>query len=262
MRTVRKRAPPAALQEWRLRRLANPEPGNECTYDELRRDREVMAEVERRLCAEQGGLCAYTGHRVRVDDTPDGPVARFHVEHLRPQRYCTAEHDGVGRDTEYGNMVACWPPPNVTAAPQYGAVVKADWPSPSEEPQFVGPLRADCSARFEFGRSGEMRVARTGDEEARETIRRLNLDVDRAAQPRAIHPLAEVRRAAIAGALHPRGKPITAAKARRLLRALELQQEQIDGGQDVELMEFCFAVLPAVRRKVKQHEGIARTKRR
>src|SRR5262245_7681804 len=97
MRTIIKRRPPPLLTEWRTpRMLTDRAPGIDCDYSSLRRSPLVIEAVEDALLVEQGGICAYTGHRINV--THDDPAVRhrrdvdLHIEHLTPQDYCKEEY--------------------------------------------------------------------------------------------------------------------------------------------------------------------------
>ena len=252
MRTIRKRAAPNHLTEWRAPRLAAGRPeGMECTYGEMRSTSAVLEAIEDNLFAEQGGICAYTGHRIRLMTTasPRGinRSVEFHIEHLVPQKYCTAEFGGYGKDADYGNLVACWPRPNCGFEPAYGARKKGSWPSPEEQSQFVTPLRADCSARFLFDHRGAIKAKQEDDAPANETINRLGLD-----DPR----LTALRREAIRGALNPASRPIKLNEARKLLRQMERASNDVNMGIFVLLMPFCFAIQPALEREIRKLEGI------
>ena len=220
--------------------------GMTCSYEELRRVPDALGEVEDALFAEQGGLCAYTGHRIGLTRAkPDAGTQRaveFHIEHLTPQAHCS-----YGQDAEYGNMVACWPPPNCGFEPAYGARKKGNWPRPGEETQFVSPLRDDCSDRFSFSHRGEIGVAQPGDQAAAETIKRLALD-DRT--------LTALRKGAIRGALNPGSRPIRLTEARRLLAQMDRDSAQVDQGRDLQLAPFSFAIRPALEREVRKLKAI------
>ena len=116
LRTIRKQSPPPVLTEWRMPRLVgNRTAGMDCTYAEMRRDHDVLRAVEDGLSMEQGGICAYTGIRIVRTRQSGSTLQRdvnFHIEHLVPQTYCT-----YGQDTEYANLVACWPGPNCQSLP-------------------------------------------------------------------------------------------------------------------------------------------------
>ena len=189
VRTIRKRQPPASLVTWRQQRIARRgADGFEFSYKAMRRDEMVISAVEDGLHGEQGSICAYTGRRIHLCPGPPREIG-FHVEHVRSQEHCSE-----GEDTDYSNLVACWPEPNSKKVTEYGAVQKGSWPSPSQEHLFVSPLRADCTSRFSFNRRGEISAAQTGDVAAEETIKKLALNH---------RELTALRKAAIQGALNP-----------------------------------------------------------
>ncbi len=245
MRTIRKQAAPNALTQWRAPRLAARRPeGMDCTYAEMRRDSAVLAVVENGLIHEQGGICAYTGQRISIRNVsvPGERDVDFHIEHLVPQVHCT-----YGQDADYTNMVACWPRPNCGFEPAYGARKKGAWPSLQAQDQFISPLRTDCTARFSFNRRGEIEAAKESDNPAQITIQRLGLN----------HAtLVELRRSAIRGALLPASRPLGSAAARKLLQRMRRDAEDVDRGMAAQLMPFCFAIQPALERKIRMLESI------
>lgn len=244
MRTIRKRPIPASLVTWRQQRsAAHGADGFEFTYAAMRRDDAVVKDVEEGLHSEQGAVCAYTGRRIQLSVGPTGK-AGFHLEHLKPQEHC-----GEGEDTDYRNLVACWPEPNSTERAAYGAVFKDNWPSLAEVPLFVSPLREDCTARFSFNRQGRIEAAREADPAAAETIRRLGLDHKE---------LTALRKAAIQGALQPGGRPITLAEVAKLRRQMDRDEEELNRGGTVKLSPFCFAIRPQLDREITKLQVIRR----
>jgi len=143
------------LSQWRAANAGTPN----CSYRHLSSD--AHAAVKASLLAEQGCLCAYTGHRIGPDSC--------HIEHLKPQEHCTA-----AESVDYQNLVACYP---LNGHPGYGAVQKANWPSnPEEAAIFVSPLSNGCESRFSFNAGGRISAGNPADSAALETIRRLRLD--------------------------------------------------------------------------------------
>lgn len=247
MRTIRKRVAPKSLVQWRAPRLAaNRGEGLECTYAGMRSKPEALVAVEDNLFEEQGGICAYTGHRIPL--MPANPAAGvertvdFHIEHLTPQVHCA-----YGQDADYSNLVACWPRPNCGFEPAYGAKRKGSWPSPAEQALFVSPLRADCSARFKFDHLGKISAARDDDAAANQTIDRLGLHES---------ALTDLRRQAIRGALNPASRPIRLSEARKLLREMERDSNDVNRGIFIQLRPFCFAIRPALEREIRKLEAI------
>jgi uncharacterized protein (TIGR02646 family) len=247
VRTIKKFRRPAKLTEWRTPRLlASRPPATPCDYESLRNSPDVLVAVENGLLAEQGGICAYTGHQISVVlADPHSGAARdvnFHIEHLTPQKFCN-----YGQDTDYTNLLACWPRPNCGFEPEYGARKKDKWPSPAEQELFVSPLRLDCSSRFTFNHRGEIAAARDNDVPAETTIKKLGLDH---------HSLNELRRNAIQGALNPASRQIKLTDARKLLAHMQQAAAQLNAGISAKLAPFCFAIEPALQREIRKLEGI------
>ena len=247
MRTIVKRPQPDALTRWRQVRLAaNKSAGMDCSYAELRRDTAVITAVEDALFAEQGGICAYTGHRLWLSDEGEDCRRRvgFHCEHLKSQERCR-DLDGAvyGEDADYRNLVACWPPANCRYELPYGARAKGAWPRAADGQLFVSPLTTGCSERFRFSRFGRISPASGNDTAALETIKRLCLDNE---------ALTALRRAEIQGKL----RGIRRAEAKRLLQQLRAEDARLDAGQNIQLSPFCFAVEQALEREVHKLEGI------
>lgn len=255
MRTVKKRPQPKALTQWRaLRMVAEPGPGLECTYAELRRD-PCIPDIEDGLFEEQGGICAYAGHRLdlqpfdRAADTTR--KVGFHLEHLTPQKYCTRDNGNYGKDTSYENLVACWPKPNCGFTPAYGAIKKGDWPAPVQEPLFVSPVSEGCTARFKFDLLGRIMAANPSDEAANETIQKLGLD----------HPtLIDLRKKEIEGALSRNGQRLSLRVMQRLRDRLDQRFQNVDQGSKVRLPEFAFAIRSALETEIVRMEKRAKAK--
>jgi len=247
VRTIRKRVAPNSLTQWRGPRLPATRPeGLECTYDEMRRTSAVLEALEDNLVGEQGGICAYTGHQIRLTRANAAAGVQrtvdFHIEHLIPQAHCT-----YGQDADYSNLVACWPRPNCGFEPAYGAKRKGSWPSPNEQALFVSPLRADCTTRFKFNHLGKISATQEDDAAANRTIDRLGLyDAT----------LTDLRRQAIRGALNPASRPIRLNEARRLLRGMERDSDDVNQGLFIQLKPFCFAIQPALEREIRKLEAI------
>lgn len=236
MRTIKKRPPPASLVTWQQQRIAaHGADGFELAYEAMRRDDGVMRDVEDILHGEQGAICAYTGRRIQLRAGPPRKVG-FHLEHLNPQEHCEE-----GEDTDYNNLVACWPEPNTKESAAYGAVFKGNWPAPSEEHSFISPLRADCSSRFSFDRRGDISAARAVDTAAEETIMRLGLKHKE---------LIALRKAAIQGALNPAGRLLSLTEAEKLRRNMDREEQELNQGRSVTLRPFCFAIRPQVDKEI------------
>lgn len=202
------------------------------SYGEMRRDPAVLRAVEDQLLAEQGYLCAYTGRRLDREN--------FHIEHLRPQKPPTGTGAfDLGHDTDYGNMVACWPEPNCASPAEFGAVKKANWPTPQEISSFLSPLHPRAGSAFRFEFNGEISVAYPADSAANTTLAKLHLTHKE---------LVALRRNAIRGAITPNGKPLARPQLEKLLTVMSRDEADLAAGGEVQLRAFCFAIKPHVER--------------
>lgn len=228
MQTICKRNPPDTFIQWRNKYCRQQStPGVECNYESLRRS-DAVKDVEEQLFKEQGGLCAYTGIRITSNNFDHNDM-HFHIEHLKPQKYC--HH---GEDVQYTNMVACWPEPNTRLQADFGAVKKGDWPGPGEEDLFVSPLDRNCTIRFQFKTNGKIEPANLDDRAAAMTIRKLGLD----------HPrLVAYRKEQLSGMLEPRkrGIRLERSEAKKLLGKYKKELTDLFNGRDIALNEYCFA---------------------
>lgn len=215
MRSITKRAEPRELIEWRRENKDTPQ---NLFYG---RGSSFPAEpVRRSLLREQFHLCAYTLRRLptaqecraKGQDT----IFSCHIEHVLPQ----ARH--VDQSIAYDNMVACYPPSQSNVACEYGAQEKKAY-DPARDP-FVSPLSPHASRLFRFLSDGKVEGL---SPEAVQTIEVLKLN----------HAtLVNDRKAVIKGWLMPRGKPISAAAARRL----STEAETPDANRC--LLQYCMAL--------------------
>ncbi|MCX6899183.1 MAG: TIGR02646 family protein [Verrucomicrobia bacterium] len=233
MRKIEKREEPAELREWRAAHQADPAGGGiNYGYDTLRQSPDVVGPLLESLLAEQGGLCAYTGRKI------DSGSA--HVEHLLPQAYCER-----GQDVAYDNMMACWPQPNGPSG-QYGAHAKGSWPSRAEVAMFVSPLSNGCEARFVFNQRGEITPANPADHAAARTIEKLKLD----------HKLLTALRGREIESVLGTMRSLSLKEARKRLRSIRDAEAALNGGANVQLDPYCFALKQALARFIKAGERI------
>lgn len=215
MRSVRKGAEPRELIDWRR---ANRDTPQNLFYG---RGSSFPGEAVRKaLLLEQFHLCAYTLRRLPTADEclvrGQGTIFSCHIEHVLPQ----AAH--APESIAYDNMVACYPASQSGVACEYGAVEKKAY-DPAKE-LFVSPLSPAASQQFRFSSDGRVEGL---SPEAVKTVEVLKLN----------HAtLVNNRKAVIRGRLTPRGKPISAAAARRLCDEAEVP----DANQC--LLEYCLAL--------------------
>lgn len=227
MQRIEKRPEPPELTQWRNEFRNDPNFG----YD-LLCGKDAHNAVLGSLLAEQGGICAYTGKKIRAQN--GSKPATAHVEHLFPQKHCSAA-EGVA----YDNLVACFPGPNAPAV-SFGATFKKSWPSGEERKLFVSPLTADCEERFRFNNRGEISAARGDDQPAKETICRLGLDSVE---------LTRLRAAAVVPLL----QQTSPKQLRSRLNAIERESGSFS--------EFRFVLKQVLSRRLKQIEGIRNSAR-
>ncbi|WP_135290450.1 hypothetical protein [Pseudomonas kairouanensis] len=205
MKSIKKGAEPRALIEWRRENRDTPHNlfyGKGSSFP--------SEAVRQALLKEQFHLCAYTLRRLptvadcRAED--QGTQFSCHIEHVLPQKHHKAE------SIAYSNLVACYPSSQTKVACGYGAVEKADY-DPARKP-FVSPLAANIEHQFSYSSDGYVEGLTP---EASTTIDVLKLN----------HPtLVNDRAAVIRGRLKPRGIPITAKTARRLVDELDAADAQ------------------------------------
>ncbi|HEX7379674.1 MAG TPA: hypothetical protein VF278_21300 [Pirellulales bacterium] len=231
MRTIEPRTEPADYAQWRAASRGDINYG----YDLIPTD--LRLRLKAALIAEQGGICAYTG--IGINN------AHSHIEHLIPQSHCAPGEV----DVAYNNMVACFPGREDRYVP-FGALKKANWPSPEEQHLFVSPRSAGCEGRFQFSIRGVISV-NADDAAARVTAERLGLNARR---------LEALRREAIDATLNWHGRSpalLDLPSARKRLAALEHAGRQ--GGQ---LEPFCFVLTQALRKHIARLEYIRESKKR
>lgn len=255
VRTIKKRQAPKALVQWRQQRIAANDPvAYPFDYDGLRQSGNVLFAVEQGLFEEQGGICAYTGRRIHLEAGPP-QRAVFHLEHLKGQTRCRAEAAKglceAGFDAHYNNLVACWPEPNQKQGTSYGAILKDDWPkNAGEDGEFLSPLRADCTKRFKFDRLGEIEAAKQQDAAAEKTITKLGLGHDE---------LIALRKEAIRGGLNPLNRPLKLHEAEKLRTVMDKDEAALNGGANVQLRPFCFALRPMLDKEISKLKGIQKS---
>lgn len=116
--------------------------------------------IRNALMEEQGYICCYCESRVTGDNS--------HVEHFRPKsKYPSLELD-------YRNLhCSCF-----RVRPRGGALQcghkKGNW---FDATLLISPLQQNCGRRFKFNANGEIRARDPNDAAAKETIKRLRLDL-------------------------------------------------------------------------------------
>jgi uncharacterized protein (TIGR02646 family) len=220
MKYISKQRQPRELIAW-VRAKADDEEAKHIhwTYDDMPSD--VRKAVKKHLVQEQGGLCCYTGRRIKPETS--------HIEHLKPQAVCV-KHE----DTDYGNLLAAHPASDAPSKCPYGAHEKGDW---YDQLHFVNPRRQDCERRFRYRDNGHIGSMSQDDAGATQTIQHLQLDH---------RELQQMRTQIIHEAIF--AEQLNEAQARRLLAAMD----ERDG--DGNYRPFCFVIKQACERYLKRFE--------
>jgi uncharacterized protein (TIGR02646 family) len=180
-----------------------------------------------RCSKDQGGICAYTMVRVSND--------RGHLEHLFPQKADPPEVRNPLEAIQFENIVLCYPQPNATVEPGFGARKKDHWPSLAERNLFLKPTDPTCEDRIRYGSDGKIWATSDDDEATKTTIEKLELTHETlmAWRRESLAPLRELREASLIK------KRIAALRAR--------------GG---EAEEYCVAKWQVLERKLARVQAI------
>ena len=130
--------------------------------------RAIRDEVHESLMREQGYICCYCEASVVTNDS--------HVEHFRPkERFLELQLD-------YSNLHCSCQRELSPGEPRHCGHRKGSW---FDEDRLVSPMAPDCEVRFRFTANGDIFPGADDDSGAKETIRRLALDLPRLRAPRA-----------------------------------------------------------------------------
>ena len=116
--------------------------------------------VHQSLMIEQGFLCCYCESRVERDDS--------HVEHFRPKSKYGSQQ------LNYGNLHCSCQRELQGGEPRHCGNRKGNW---FDEDLLVSPLDSHCEERFLYSGNGDVCARDDNDKAAKETIRRLGLNI-------------------------------------------------------------------------------------
>lgn len=157
MKGSRKQDPPQELLDWLALECDDWKPSY--PFD----DAKVRIAVVEILFREQRGLCVYCGRKLDMSS----PGKSFHIEHFRPRQHrpdLSVEHGNLflscGQEDEHGNTS------------QTCGTRKGNW---FDEEKCIEPIYAECTRRFQFRRTGDVRAANPSDDAATEMIAVLGL---------------------------------------------------------------------------------------
>lgn len=112
------------------------------------------------LMDEQGYICCYCESRVNSDNS--------HVEHFRPRS--TYPH----LELDYSNLHCSCLRQLSKGEPRHCGHGKADW---FDAALLISPLQQNCDRHFKFNGNGDIVARNPTDSTAKETIKRLRLDL-------------------------------------------------------------------------------------
>lgn len=157
MKYIKKNVEPQVLVNLKEKANADWQP----TYDNDLRGSD-KEEVKKSLMAEQGYICCYCERELTDDDS--------HIEHFKPQ--------SAGVDSlDFGNMLcSCLGASHSRREPRHCGFKKDNWHD-DDPTMMVSPLDKNCEARFKYLGDGRIEPETKSDQGAKETIRRLGLDI-------------------------------------------------------------------------------------
>jgi len=154
MKHITKNNEPCDLRDFKAKANDNWQPSFDGMSGNLKRT------LHNVLLSEQGWICCYCNRRV------DGSSS--HIEHLRPRSKFPQD------ELRYENLLASCQREEQPGDPLQCGKLKGDW---FDEALFISPLHPDCESRFRFTADGSIYPAHVSDAAARETQRRLGLDI-------------------------------------------------------------------------------------
>ena len=183
MRRIHKQAEPASLVQFKAKASEDWQP------EWNNRNTKVKRELHESLMTEQGFICCYCEMRIGTESS--------HVEHIHPR-----SREPVEKQLDYDNLLASCGRESTErkdrsqpVIPRHCGICKEDW---YDQTKFVSPLDDDCEECFRYAANGQIDSATIRPAAAKETIKRLALDIDK---------LRAMRRAAIEALLDSPPEP-------------------------------------------------------
>lgn len=154
MKYIEKDAEPASFSQWKARDRMAHRP------NWIRVPRMARDDVHESLMREQGYICCYCEASVATDDS--------HVEHFRPKKPFR------GLQLDYSNLHCSCQRELSRGEPRHCGHGKHCW---FDSNLLVSPMEPNCEVRFRFTANGDIFPGTDNDAGARETIRRLALNL-------------------------------------------------------------------------------------
>ena len=150
MKYIEKGREPESFSNWKSLANENWQP----TYNEL--SGQIKKDIKNTLIAEQGGICCYCERKLQYDDS--------HIEHLNPQSNSQEER------LNFDNLLCSCQKKLKKGEPRHCGNSKGDDILP------ITPLQIDCESKFKYNENGTIEPI---DEYSKETIKILQLDIDK-----------------------------------------------------------------------------------
>ena len=154
MKHIVKTAEPQEFSAWKSMANSDWQP----TYAELRG--EIKKAVKDALMSEQGYICCYCERRLTDEDS--------HIEHFKPQS------DSSVNPLDFANMLCSCQSQLKKGDPRHCGNLKDNW---FDDRLNISPLDSGGEGRFSFSADGKIDPADKTDQAAKETIKRLGLDI-------------------------------------------------------------------------------------
>lgn len=154
MKHIVKTAEPQEFSDWKAMANNDWEP----TYDNLSGIPKKAVKVA--LMSEQGYICCYCERRLTDGDS--------HIEHFRPQS------DSAVSPLDFNNMLCSCQSQLQKGDPRHCGNLKDNW---CDDHLIISPFDSGCEGRFSFTADGKIGPADETDQAAKETIKRLGLDI-------------------------------------------------------------------------------------
>jgi len=164
VRRIHKQAEPKSLTQFKAKANEDWQP----EWNNLKT--EAKRELHASLMAEQGFICCYCEMRIGTESS--------HVEHIHPR-----SREPFEKQLDYDNLLASCGRESTERRDRSQPVIpphcggcKQDW---YEAAKFVSPLDDNCEECFHYAADGQIGPSTTRPMAAKETIKRLALDIDK-----------------------------------------------------------------------------------
>lgn len=161
MKQIMKGKEPEAFVKWKRSKKYEESKNDklkvEEIYDRFKKSQKVKTPVKNSLMEEQGYICCYCERRIQADDS--------HIEHLIPKDI------EPQKSLDFDNLLCSCQKDLEVGEPRHCGNSKSNDILP------ISPLNPDCETRFIFAHDGQILPAQEDDEQAKNTIEILQLNI-------------------------------------------------------------------------------------